>query len=65
MTKKTIFNFCIFVFIFTGLNANEDRMKREFTVTTIALDAQNERLQNDYNDEDSNTTIQEDETEKN
>jgi hypothetical protein len=57
MTKKTILSFWIFAFIFTALNANENRIKREFTVTTIALDAENTRLENEKTDE-NNTTIQ-------
>ena len=64
MTKKMILSFWICTLIFTGLHANENQIKREFTVTTIALDAENTRLENEKTDE-NNTTIQGGVTEEN
>jgi len=64
MTKKTILFFWIFALIFTALNADENQIRREFTVTTIALDAENARLETEKTD-DNDTKMQGGETEEN
>ena len=63
MFKKIIFNLLILSLFTIGLYAQEEELQKGFTVTTIAIDAQNERLQSE--EEDLNTTtIQGGETEE-
>ena len=58
MMKKLLFTLYIFVLTFSFIHANDiqknENTVRAFTVTSIALDAQNERLQTE---EDTNETI--------
>ncbi|HHD78569.1 MAG TPA: hypothetical protein ENK98_02850 [Epsilonproteobacteria bacterium] len=72
MTKKIFYSLFITILSFSALQAKElekkERITREFTVTSLALDAQEARLQtqdDEQDDEDNNTNTQGGFTEKN
>jgi len=70
MTKRIIFSLFIVTLTLSSVKAkdvlpHEGQIKREFTVTSIALDAENARLQSDESTDTNDTTIQGGATEEN
>jgi Tfp pilus assembly protein PilX len=73
MLKKIFYSLIIMILSLSALHAKElekkDRITREFTVTSLALDAQEARLQtqedNENDEDDNNTNMQGGFTEEN
>ena len=70
MTKRIILSLFIVTLTLSSVEAkdvlpHEGQIKREFTVTSIALDAENERLQSEQDTDTNDTTTQGGTTEEN